>query len=279
MYKISPFFLMAKTIIHISDLHFGTENLTFVQTLLKEINQYKPDLVIVSGDFTQRARKKQFKAASEFLNKIPYAKIVIPGNHDVAFFNLFYRIFNPLRRFKKHIHPDLYPCFKNSEIAVLGVDSTASHKWKSGHLSKTQIEIIKNKLSSIDNKLFKILAMHHNILPSPGSKIKKSIENYSHFIRAVDQCGLDLILSGHLHKSYCGNTQEHYQTHDAILVIQAGTAVSRRRRGEANSYNLITINGNKIGIQVRGIEKNRFLLLNDYSFQKTNSRRVLNSDF
>ena len=110
---------MAKTIIHISDLHFGTERQTIAEKLLVEINACKPDLVIVSGDFTQRARKKQFKAASEFLHNIPYEKIVIPGNHDVAFFNLFHRIFNPLRRFKKYIHSDLYPCFIN-DMSRLG---------------------------------------------------------------------------------------------------------------------------------------------------------------
>lgn len=80
-----------KVIAHISDLHFGTEDTNVAEALVKKLHEDKPALVIISGDLTQRARTNQFKAAKEYLNKLPKPYLVIPGNHDIPLFDIFRR--------------------------------------------------------------------------------------------------------------------------------------------------------------------------------------------
>ncbi len=248
-----------KKIIHISDLHFGRENKEVVEVLLNEIRGYQPTLVIVSGDLTQRARKSQFMAAGDFLKKIQFPKIVVPGNHDIPLFDLTSRFLFPLDRYKKYITDDFFPTHIDESLGVIGINSAFAFTWKSGRVTQYQLQKIAEKFKSID--VIKILVVHH-----PSNEIFNKIQHYKY----LQEIGIDLILSGHLHQASVRIMNENIATSNLkTLVIQAGTAVSTRLRRESNSFNLIEIHDKAhLTITVKGFEKHQFKQKSRYAFRK-----------
>ena len=112
-----------RTVIHLSDLHFGRIDDAILAPLIEQINAATPDLVVVSGDLTQRARSAQFIAARQFLDALPHPKIIVPGNHDVPLHNVFDRFVRPLEKFRRYVCDDLTPVYIDDEIAVVGMNT------------------------------------------------------------------------------------------------------------------------------------------------------------
>src|SRR3954469_19108949 len=110
-----------RTIVHLSDLHFGRLDRRVVAPLVAAIRAIAPDLVAVSGDFTQRARASQFVEARDFLQTLPFPQLVVPGNHDVPLFDVARRFLRPLARYRRFIADDVEPMFIDEEIAALGL--------------------------------------------------------------------------------------------------------------------------------------------------------------
>src|SRR6186713_1589421 len=108
-----------RRIAHLSDLHFGRTDPAAVEGAIEAVRRLKPDLVVISGDLTQRARSHQFRAARSFLDRLPRPQIVVPGNHDIPLWNLFARSFSPLRKYRRIVTPDLTPFFADDQMAVL----------------------------------------------------------------------------------------------------------------------------------------------------------------
>src|SRR5690242_8777714 len=100
-----------RTILHLSDLHFGRTDPALIDPLLAAAREIAPDVVVVSGDLTQRARRAEFAAARAFLDALPSPQIVIPGNHDVPLYDVFSRFFRRLDRYQRTITEDLEPFF------------------------------------------------------------------------------------------------------------------------------------------------------------------------
>ena len=96
-----------RSIVHLSDIHFGRVDPLVINPLIEAVNGLKPDLVAVSGDLTQRARSQQFKEARAFLDHLPKPQIIVPGNHDVPLHNVFARFLQPLRKYRRYITDDL----------------------------------------------------------------------------------------------------------------------------------------------------------------------------
>lgn len=241
-----------RVLAHISDLHFGTEESKVAEGLLSDLDVVKPHLVIISGDLTQRARKKQFIEAKNYLQKINFPKLIIPGNHDIPLFDLFRRIFFPLTRFKKYISDELNPFYKDEEMTVLGINTARSLTWKEGRISLEQITEMQNKLCSVSDKCLKVIVTHHPFIPPPENAGIKLVGRAVKAITIIDKCDVDLLLAGHLHNGYTGDIRPYYpRTKSSVIVVQAGTAISRRRRNEPNSYNLIIADPDKITINVR----------------------------
>ena len=95
-----------KTIVHLSDLHFGRVDARIVTPIIQRVRAVNPDLVAVSGDFTQRARRGQFIQARMFLDALPFPKFVVPGNHDVPLYDVAARLLNPFGGYRRYIAED-----------------------------------------------------------------------------------------------------------------------------------------------------------------------------
>ena len=241
-----------KNIVHISDLHFGTVENDIAEGIIEDISSLGPDLLIVSGDLTQRARKNQYRQAKIFLNKLNCRKIIVPGNHDIPLFNLFARFLRPLTNYKNLITSDLSPYYQDETITVIGVNTARSLTWKSGRISVEQIDILKQKLCSIDKSIFKIIVTHHPFIPPPGDPGIKLVSRSARALKIIDKCSVDLLLAGHLHHGYDGDVRSFYPSHNSsIISIQAGTAISNRVREDPNAYNFIRADKNEIIISIR----------------------------
>ena len=239
-----------RTIVHLSDIHFGRVDRRLLEPLVETINRIEPSVVAVSGDLTQRARSFQFMAARKFLDQLPKPQIVVPGNHDVPLYNVFARFVNPLRKYKKYITDDLRPFHSDEEIAVLGVNTARSLTIKGGRINKEQISWIRELLCVTDTKPVKLLVTHHPFDLPEGHDERDLVGRARLAMQQLAECGVDVLLAGHLHTSHTLHSAKRYNIkgHSA-LVIQAGTATSTRGRGEANSFNVVRIERPNITVE------------------------------
>ncbi len=254
-----------------SDLHFGKVDSKRINPLIKKISEIKPDLVIVSGDLTQRATEKQYKDAKKFLRKLNCEIFVIPGNHDIpSFFRIFQRLTSPFKKYQKFISSDLSPFYYDEKIAVVGINSVRRYTVTSGRISSKQIVTTEKLLASVDPKLIKIVVCHHPFdLPHSAKTIKKHTHGVvSHSkvaMKHFSQKKVDIFLSGHIHQSHIGDTKKRYKIDGyGGLIIQAGTAISKRTRSEPVSFNVIKI-------------KKPFINVENYLGDKLSPDYILNS--
>jgi len=227
-------------IAHLSDLHFGREDPRLVEALVRDLAAARPDLLAVSGDLTQRARGREFAAARAFLDRIEVPRLVVPGNHDIPLLDLFRRFSRPLARYRRYIADETDPFLATARLAALGVNTARSNVWKNGRLSQAQIDSIRSRFCPLPADVFKVLVAHHPFLPPPDDPAPPLVGRGPEALRVAEECGVDLILSGHLHRGFTGDIRAHHVTmRRSILVAQAATATSHRTRNEANGYNLI----------------------------------------
>ncbi len=228
--------------------------------LLADLESLKPTLLVVSGDFTQRARVGQFEAARAFINRISLPKILIPGNHDISMYDVVRRFTFPLNRYRRYITDDLWPFYHDEEIAVLGLNTARSFTWKDGRISVDQIAQMQKHFCALPAQSFKVLVTHHPFIPPPEDSSPAVVGRGDVAIEVLDSCGVELLLAGHLHMGYTGDARAYYlPIKRSILVAQAGTATSTRRRGEPNNFNLITIDLPTVIFEVRAWDGERFL--------------------
>lgn len=251
-----------KTIAHISDLHFGKELPEVANALVADLHAQAPTLVVASGDFTQRARRAQFAAARDYLKRLPQPQLLVPGNHDVPLYDVMRRFLSPLRRYRHYLTADCDPTFVDDEVLVLGLNTARSFTWKNGRISVEQITALEGRLQHAGLRV-KIVVTHHPFLPPPGDVGIDLVGRAERAMEVLDRCNVDLLLAGHLHRGYAGDIRTHYPAaRRAMIAVQAGTAISHRlREGEANAYNLITLERKLITIDVRAWDGKAFASL------------------
>ncbi|ASU38738.1 metallophosphatase [Herbaspirillum sp. meg3] len=239
-----------RTIVHLSDLHFGRIDEALIAPIVAQIHEIAPDLIVVSGDLTQRAKSEQFMEARQFLDALPQPQIVVPGNHDVPLFNVMARFFRPLTKYRRYITQQLQPIFIDEEIAVIGINTARSLTIKDGRVNDRQIELARRELAAVGDHVVKIIVTHHPFDLPPGPQHHDLVGKALPAMRAFSICGADVLLAGHVHTSSAASSAGRYDIAGySALVVQAGTATSTRSRGEANSFNVLRVEPHRIAVE------------------------------
>lgn len=229
-------------VLQISDTHFGTEQEDVVEALLRMFREEKPELVILSGDITQRARRSQFAAARAFIDQLaPTPLVAIPGNHDIPLLNMGMRLLAPYANYSRAFGTELEPEFSSPQLLVMGLNTTRPHKHADGEVSVAQVQRVATRVMRAAPAQLRIVVTHQPIcalLPEDEANV---LEGHAGAVRRWAEAGVDLVLGGHIHLPYVIPLDErHPYLARRMWAVQAGTAVSSRlRHGANNSVNLI----------------------------------------
>ena len=243
-----------RQILHISDIHFGRHHLPHLASgVLALIEERAPDLVVISGDLTHRAKQREFEAARAFVDRIPVPSIVVPGNHDVPMYRVWERIARPYGAYRRYFSPDMEPEYEDDAMVVLGLNTAFNWTHKDGLIRRSRLHQLAARLRSVPRDKYKLVVAHHQLVPPPRYETQRVVTNAVEMVEVLAEGGVDLVLSGHLHQTWVGNTEAYYPGgRHHVLLLHAGTTTTVRGRGiekGQNSCNWLRLDGRNIEIR------------------------------
>jgi len=245
------------TIVHGSDLHFGRPHDAGVaQRFLDAVDQLAPDMIVLSGDFTQRAKVREYEAAREYLDRLPpVPTVVTPGNHDVPLYRIFERIFSPFSNYRAHIHEELDTVTRAPGLTVVALNSAAPRRAiVNGRIDARQLDFARSAFRDTPEEDLKAVVAHHHLAPAPDYEGDNPLPDGRRILDALEDMGVELIMGGHLHRAYIGNSLDVHPGEDrdrGIVIVQSGTTTSRRGRAREqakNTFNLVRIRSRRLEV-------------------------------
>ncbi|MGI4779735.1 MAG: metallophosphoesterase family protein [Janthinobacterium lividum] len=232
----------APLLLQISDPHFGTEVPTVVRALERLAHEQAPDVLVLSGDITQRATRRQFADARAFVDGLGIPDVLaIPGNHDIPLFQLGARLLSPYARYAGAFGEDMAPMFESEAWLVLGVNTTRWYRHEDGEVSEAQISRVAERLARARPGQVRVVVTHQPVMATRPEDASNRLHGRDAAVVRWSAAGADLVLGGHIHLPFVqplGHVVPGCPR--ALWAVQAGTAVSSRvRSGAPNSVNLI----------------------------------------
>lgn len=240
-------------LLHVSDVHFGPPHLPEVaEGVLALAAERRPDVVVVSGDLTQRAKPGQFRQARDWVDRLPAPAIAVPGNHDVPMYRLWERALSPFRAYRRNFSRELEPVLRAEGLAIVGVNTAYNWTIKGGRIPLSRLLEVGELLEREPDGLLKVVVAHHDLVPPPGAASQRVLANAHEAIDVFSTAGVDLVLSGHNHQAYLATSEVHVAPGSpSVLICHSGTTTSSRgRRFErgVNSCNWIECGAREIDV-------------------------------
>jgi 3',5'-cyclic AMP phosphodiesterase CpdA len=227
-----------------------------VEALERSVDALKPDLVVISGDFTQRARTEQFSEACHFLERLRdsgHDVLGVPGNHDVPLYDVLRRFLTPLARYRRFIDGTLCPFVQLPGAAMLGINTARSLTFKDGRINKAQVDFIHETFARTPSQAVRVLVTHHPLFAlTVGEQVERAIGRQELALDAIEESGVDMLLAGHNHHASSQDASDLVTRAGGVLVVQAGTATSTRVREQEQSFNTIDIDDGSVTVTVNG---------------------------
>lgn len=245
------------TIIHGSDLHFGKpHDPAAAETFMETIHDLSPDLLVLSGDFTQRAKIREYEEARAWLDRLPdLPTVVTPGNHDVPLYRVWERLTRPFDNYRRWIHPELDVVTSIPGVTVVSLNSAAPRRAiVNGRIDSDQIEFARKAFGRADPQDLKVVVAHHHLAPAPDYEGDKPLPGARRILDAFESMGVDMVMGGHLHRAYIGNSLDVYPGEDrsrGVVIVQSGTTTSRRGRARERAkttFNLIRVGADRLEV-------------------------------
>lgn len=254
--------------VHISDIHFGREQPEVIEGWFKATAEIQPDVVIISGDVTQRATDEEYAAAKQFLDKLTWPYFVIPGNHDMSATDLPERFFKPWKKWQQFISPDIEPVLRADLYTLVGVNTARAaglyFDWSRGQISQNQIKTVQQQVRGTPENNLRVVVAHHPFWLPDHSEYRDVVEHRDIALEAFHFAGIDMILSGHVHVPYT-------QILNGVLVVHSGTTFSNRlKEGQANSFNLISGDASYLKVSFMNWNGTQFQIAELREFQHEN---------
>lgn len=271
-------------LLHISDLHFGPFYRDKVGEAVQRLaSEAKPDVIVVSGDFTQRAESAQFAQAKAYLDRLPNVpRVVVPGNHDLPLYRVMERFRDPHGLYREFISAELDSVSRFDGAVIVGLDSTAPRRAISnGRIHERQLDFCREAFSDTRDECAKIVVTHHHFASASDDERDQVLPKAERAMRQFIEMGVDLILGGHLHRSFIGDSLDLFPSlrsgHQGIVIVQCGTTTSSHGRGresEGNSLNVIEVTADLLHVThyLYYDDEDRFESVSNHSFPRRGIR-------
>ena len=224
-------------LIQISDTHFGTEQPQVMAALTALVKQQQPNLLVLSGDITQRARPAEFHAARSFMDSLHTPFVAIPGNHDIPLLDIWARLRKPYARHIAAFGAELEPVYSSSDLLLICINTTRAWRHRMGEISPQQIGHVADLLSRASSEQLRIVVVHQPIAVARPADAIHLLRGHTHALHTWAKAGADLVMGGHIHLPYLQPLQGLARP---MWAVQAGTAISSRlRSGVPNSVNIL----------------------------------------
>ena len=260
---------------HISDLHFGRENPQLVEVLLQSLDAIQPQLVIISGDLTQRARTREFLAARRFLDRLRSPFLVISGNHDIPAYNLAERFFNPWKKWHRYLGLALEPIMHDKNYIAMGVNTTRRSSslvdWSRGRINSAQVRAIAEYFDEADQEQkLRVLVIHHPFWLPEKYRHRHTIGGKDMAFGMMKEAGVDIILGGHIHIAYT-------RVLKGLIISHAGTAISNRLIEDyRNSFKVIRGDRKELTVETWEYNSTRFGVTEQQNFKRVQEQWMEN---
>lgn len=234
---------------HVSDVHFGREDAAAVAWFGALVSAERPDAVIMTGDLTMRARRREFAAGLEWLQGLGVPVTVEVGNHDLPYFNPIDRFFRPYRRMTK-IERMVEQPLDLPGVAIVPLVTTARAQWRlnwsKGKVSRGALDRTLALLAEVPDGKLVFIACHHPLV-EPATRASAQTHNGAEALEALAAAGADAVLTGHVHDPF---DIAHDVGGSVVRMIGAGT-LSERTRTTPPSFNEIRVADGRFDVLLR----------------------------
>lgn len=232
-------------ILQASDLHVGRVYRPEVgDALVHWVRETPCDLIALAGDYTQRAKVSEFQEFAKLLERFGDRPTVLtPGNHDVPLYRMVERFIFPFRNYRRFVTDDLNSVTRADGATAVALCSMAPRRAiVNGRITDRQLAYAEEAFDSAPAGDLKIVVTHHAMVQAPDYIVDRPLPGVPYLLGRFRDMGVDLILSGHLHRAFTASSLDIYP-HDAsdgpVWLVYSGTATSSRGRARESGENTV----------------------------------------